>query len=143
MTIGPVEYVVLHFPGNHFTGEVAPAIADLVRSGTIRVMDLVFVMKDADGEVAAYECDVLDVFAPFADIDGEVGGLIGPDDIAYVGESLDRESSVALLVWEDLWAVPLLEALRNADGVLLEGARIPHDLIEPALADLAELVGVE
>ena len=143
MTIGPVEYVMLHFPGSHFTGEVAPAIADLVRSGTIRVMDLVFVMKDADGEVTAYECDSLDAFASFADIDGEVGGLIGPDDIAYVGESLDRDASVALLVWEDLWAAPLLEALRNADGVLLEGARIPHDLIEPALADLAELVGVE
>jgi len=140
MTIGPVEYVVLHFPGNRFTGEVAPAIADLVRNGTIRLIDLVFVAKDADGELTAYECDSLDEFAPFADIDGEVGGLISLDDIEYVGESLEQESSVALIVWEDLWAAPLLEALQHAHGVLLEGARIPHDLIEPALADL---VGVE
>jgi hypothetical protein len=141
VAVGPVEYVVLLFPGNRCTGEVGPAIADLVRAGTVRVIDLVFVGKDADGELTTYECDAREELASFADIDGEVGGLIGPDDIAYVGESLDRDSSVALVVWEDLWAAPLLEALRNANGVVVEGARIPHDLIEPALSDLADLVG--
>jgi hypothetical protein len=137
--VGPVEYVVLHFPDNRFTGEVAPALADLVRKGTIRLLDLVFVTKEDDGELVAYECDSLDELAPFAEIDGEVGGLIGLDDIAYVGESLEPNSSVALLVWEDLWAVPLQQALLDANGVLLEGARIPHDLIEPALADLVAI----
>jgi len=136
MHVGPVEYVVLHVPGSCFTGEVAPALADLVRNGTIRLLDLVFVTKDDDGELTAYESDSLEELAPFGDIDGEVGGLIGPDDIAYVGESLELNSSAALLVWEDLWAAPLLEALQSANGVLLEGARIPQDLIEPALADL-------
>jgi len=136
MGVGPVEYVVLRFPGSHFRGEVAPALADLVRKGTIRLLDIVFVTKDGDSELTVYECDALEELAPFDEIDGEVGGLIGPDDIAYVGESLERNCSAAVLVWEDLWATPLLEALEHADGVLLEGARIPPDLIEPALADL-------
>ncbi len=140
MTVGPVEYVVLHFPGNRFTGDVAPAIAELVRNGTIRVLDLVFVSKDADGGLTAYEIDSLDELAAFGEIEAEVGGLIGFEDISYVGESLEPESSVALLVWEDLWAEPFVAALQNANGVLLEGGRIPRDLIEPAMADL---IGVD
>jgi hypothetical protein len=135
---GPVEYVILQFPGNHFAGKIAPALADLVRNGTIRVLDLVFVMKDENGDVQAFEYDALEQLgAAFDEVDGEVGGLISAEDIEYVGSELDRDSSVALLVWEDVWAAPLLEALQDADGVLIEGARIPHDLIEPALAGLA------
>ncbi len=134
---GPVEYVVLAFPGNKFTGKVAPALADLVEAKTIRVLDLVFVTKGADGSIDVFEFDDLDDFAVFAHIDGEVGGLIGNEDIEYVSEGLDANSSVALLVWENLWAQPLLTALLDADGVLVEGGHVPHDLIDSALAGLA------
>jgi uncharacterized membrane protein len=139
MTVGPVEYVVLGFPGNEFAGAIAPALVDLVRNGVIRVLDLVFIERNEDGEVQAYEYDDLEVFGAFADLDGEVGGLIGADDIEYVGQELAPNTSVALLLWEDLWAKPLLNALQKANGVMVEGARIPHDIFDVALSELASV----
>jgi Family of unknown function (DUF6325) len=136
MAVGPVEYVVLGFPGNQFRGEVAPELAKLIDSGTIRVLDLVFIAKDADGNVVSFEFDQLDELAPFAAMDAEVGGLVSPEDIEHAAALLEPNSSAALLIWEDLWATPLVEALRRADGVLLEGARIPHDLIQAVFDEL-------
>ena len=72
----------------------------------------------------------------FASIDGEVGGVISNEDIAHAAEALEPNSSAALIVWEDLWAKPLLDAFVGANAVLLEGARIPHDIIEPVLSTL-------
>jgi hypothetical protein len=137
MTIGPIEYIIVGFPGNQFTGQIAPALADLIDNDTIRILDLVFISKDPDGDVTAFEYDELEELAAFGDLDGEVGGLIGPDDIAHAAEGLEPNSSAALLIWEDTWAVPLVEAMRGAGGVLLEGGRIPHDLAEEAFAGLA------
>jgi hypothetical protein len=134
VAIGPVEYVIVGFPGNEFNGEIAPALADLVRNGTIRILDLVFIATDADGSVAVVEYDEHDGLSAFAEIDGEVGGLIGPDDIEHASHDLPPNSSVALLIWEDTWATPFVEALRSSGGVLIEGSRIPHDLVEAALA---------
>jgi Family of unknown function (DUF6325) len=136
MTIGPVEYLVLGFPGNHFNGEIAPALIDLVDAGTVRILDLVFIAKDGEGTVVGVEFDEHEALEPFGSIDGEVGGLISLEDIEHAGEGLEPNSSAALLIWEDLWAVPLAEALRASDGVLIEGGRIPHDLIEAAVAGL-------
>jgi len=129
--------MVLAFPEHNFTGKIAPALHDLVESNTIRVLDLVFIIKNEDGDVDFYEFDELDDFAAFAHIDGEIGGLIGDEDIEYVSDALEPNSSVVLLVWEDVWAAPLFSALFEAGGVLVEGGRIPHDLIEPALSGLA------
>jgi hypothetical protein len=140
MTIGPVEYIVLGFPENRFDGSIAPELMKLVDDGTIRIIDLVFITKDVDGTVAAVEFDDHEDLAPFGSIEGEVGGLISPEDVEYVADGLEPDSAVALLVWEDLWAKPLVEALRAAGGILVEGARIPHDLVEPALDEL-ESVG--
>ena len=78
--------------------------------------------------------------AGFGDLDGEVGGLISPEDIEFAAAQLEPDSSAALLIWEDLWAAPFAEAVRRSGGVLLEGARIPHELIEPALAALPPAV---
>jgi len=136
MSIGPVEYMIVGFPGNQFNGEIAPALADLITSGTIRILDLVFIAKDADGNHVSVEFDEHDALAGFGDLDGDVGGLISHDDIEYAAEALDPDSSAALLIWEDTWAKPLVDAMRASGGVLIEGSRIPHDLIEPALADL-------
>jgi hypothetical protein len=136
MSIGPVEYMIVGFPGNQFNGEIAPALADLITSGTIRILDLVFIAKDADGNHVAVEFDEHDALAGFGDLDGDVGGLISHDDIEYAAEALEPNSSAALLIWEDTWAKPLVDAMRASGGVLIEGSRIPHDLIEPALADL-------
>ena len=137
MGIGPVEYMVVAFPGNKFNGEIAPELAKLVESGTIRVLDLVFIMKDADGNVEALEFEDHDDVALFNMLEGEVGGLISEEDIDYVGADLEPSSSAALLIWEDVWATPFVEALRASGAVLIEGSRIPHDLIEAAEGVLA------
>jgi hypothetical protein len=140
MAIGPVEYIVLGFPGNNFTGEIAPALAKLIESDTIRVLDLLFVGKDADGNVLAIEFDELEELAAFAGIEGEVGGIISEEDIVHVAEALEPNSSAALLIWEDVWATEFAVAVRDAGGVLLEGARIPYEIVEAVFADLPAAV---
>ncbi|HXA34551.1 MAG TPA: DUF6325 family protein [Acidimicrobiales bacterium] len=140
MTTGPVEYIIVGFPGNQFNGRIAPELIALVESGTIRILDLIFIGKDGDGSVATFEIDDLDSAAGFATLDGDVGGLISPTDIEFAAQSLEPNSSAALLIWEDVWAAPFAEAVRRSGGVLLEGARIPHELITPALADLPTAV---
>jgi Family of unknown function (DUF6325) len=134
MAIGPVEYLIVGFPGNQFNGKIAPAIGKLVDDGTIRVLDLVFITKDAAGDIAAIEFDENGDLAAFAELDGEVGGFIGAEDIEHAAACLEPNSSAALLIWEDVWATPFVEAMRDAGGVLIESARVPHDLVESALA---------
>ena len=140
MTTGPVEYIIVGFPGNKFTGEIAPELIALVETGTVRILDLIFIGKADDGSVVSFEIGELDESAGFADLAGESGGLISPEDIEYAAAALKPNSSAALLIWEDLWAAPFAEAVRRSAGVLLEGARMPHDLIAPILADLPPAV---
>lgn len=140
MTIGPVEYIIVGFPGNEFNGKIAPELIALVESETVRILDLIFIGKDADGNVVSFEIDDLDALAGFGDLDGEVGGLIGAEDIEFAAAQLEPNSSAALLIWEDVWAAPFARAVRDSGGVLLEGARIPYELIEPALAALPPAV---
>jgi hypothetical protein len=137
VSIGPVEYLLIEFPGNKFTGEIVPALGRLIENGTVRIIDLVFISTDADGSVSVFEFDQLEEFGPFAALEGEAGGLISSEDIAYAGAGLHPNSSAALLVWEDTWATELAQAIRNANGVVVEGARIPHELAEQALSELA------
>jgi Family of unknown function (DUF6325) len=137
MSTGPVEYLVIAFPDGQVSDEFAAELGDLVDRKLIRILDLVFVRKDDLDQVAAFEFDELDGFDEFASIDAEVGGLIGDDDIAYVGGSLAPGSAAAVLVAEDTWAASLASALDRSGGVLLEGARIPKDLVDVALAGLA------
>ncbi len=140
MATGPVEYIIVGFPGNKFTGEIAPELIALVDSGTVQILDLIFIGKDADGSVVSFEIDELDALAGFEGLEGEVGGLISPADIEYAAAALEPNSSAAMLIWEDLWALPFAEAVRRSDGILLEGARIPHELIAPALENLPSAV---
>ncbi len=140
MPIGPVEYIVVGFPGNQFNGQIAPELIALVESGTVRILDLIFIGKDAEGDVLAFEIDDLPDMVGFDRLPGEVGGLIGPDDIEFIGSQLEPNSSAALLIWEDVWAAPFASAVLASGGVLLQGARIPHDLIESALDALPPAV---
>ena len=136
MTIGPVQYGVFAFPGNRFKGEIAPALADLVERGTIRILDLTFVLKDEDGSVVAAELSELDpdVAALFASTGAEAGMLFNQDDVESAAEELEPNSSALLIVWEDVWATQLAEAIRNADGIVLDMDRIPHEVVEAAVA---------
>ena len=133
MDIGPVEYLNLGFPGNMFTGQIVPELAKLVDSGLVRIIDLTFIMKDADGHVDVVEYDAVEELAAFAGLDAEVGGILTDEDVAYAAEALAPNSSAALLIWEDTWAAPFAVAVRNANGVILEGARIPREIIEQAI----------
>ena len=137
MAIGPVEYIIVGFPGNQFNGDIAPELGKLVDSDTIRILDLVFISKDADGNAGAIEIEDYADVALFTALEGEVGGLISDEDIAYAAAALEPNSSAALLIWEDLWAAPFVEALRASGAVLVEGSRIPHELIEAAEAEMA------
>jgi len=134
MAVGPIEYIVVGFPGNKFNGNIAPELAKLIDSGTVRILDLIFVAKDDAGEVAAFEFDQLDELAPFAELEGDIGGVLSDEDVAYVAATLEPGSSAGLIVWEDLWAAPFATALRDSGGVLLEGGRIPYELAEAAIA---------
>ena len=135
MSIGPVEYMIVAFPGSRFKGEIIPALQELVDAGTIRIIDLAFVMKDADGAVVTAEMADLDsdVFKAFDALSPETLGLLSEEDLAAAGEELDPNSSAALLVWEDVWATKVRDAIRNAGGELLDLERIPGEVVEAAV----------
>jgi hypothetical protein len=132
--LGPVDYMIVAFPGNKFRGEVAPALADLVDAGTIRIIDLAFVGKSAEGEIVAFELTDLepDVRAGFERRGIEVTGLFNEDDLMSAGEELEPDSSAALLVWENVWARDVAQKLRDAGGVLLDFERLPHEVVQAA-----------
>jgi uncharacterized membrane protein len=128
---GPVDYLIVAFPGNEFRGEIAPALADLVEAGTIRIIDLAFVGKDAEGNVAAFELTDIDpeVREGFEKAGVEVNGLFNEDDLAAAGEELEPNSSAALLVWENVWARNVAQAVRDAGGEVLDFERVPHEVV--------------
>ena len=132
--LAPVDYMIVAFPGNQFKGEIAPALADLVEKGTIRIIDLAFVAKDADGNIGAFELTDIDpdVRKGFENMGVEVNGLFNEEDLQAAGEELDPNSSAALLVWENLWARDVAQAIRNAGGELLDFERLPHEVVQAA-----------
>jgi hypothetical protein len=135
MSIGPVEYLIVAFPGNQFKGEIVPALQEQVEAGNIRIIDLAFVMKDADGSVVTAELGDLDseVFKAFDALSPETMGLLNEEDLAAAGEELDPNSSAALLVWEDVWATKIRDAIANAGGEVLDLERVPYEVVNAAL----------
>ena len=132
--LAPVDYMIVAFPGNQFKGEIAPALADLVEKGTIRIIDLAFVAKDADGNIGAFELTDIDpeVRQGFENMGVEVNGLFNEEDLQAAGEELEPNSSAALLVWENLWAKDVAQAIRDAGGELLDFERLPHEVVQAA-----------
>lgn len=135
MGIGPVEYGVVAFPGNKFKGEIAPALEDLVKSGTIRILDLAFVLKDHDGNVTGVELEDAgsEVMRAFEAVTFDRDGLISDKDLAEIGVALDKDSSALIMVWEDLWATKFSEAVRNAGGVVVDLKRVPYEVVQAAI----------
>jgi Family of unknown function (DUF6325) len=140
MGTGPVEYAIIGFPGNKFTGEIAPALGELVDAGTVRILDLAFVTKDSDGNAAAVEIEDTDssILQAFEAIGAERGGLLNADDLTAAADGLAPNSSAAIIVWEDLWAVKLANALRRADAVVLERHVVPYELVQAAVEFIEE-----
>ena len=132
--IGPVDYAVIGFPGNQFKGEIIPAIADLVESGTVRIIDAAFVGKDEADQVFTLEITELapDIQAALGSMNIDVQGLLNDDDLLSIGEQLEPNSSAALLVWENVWATRVAQAIRDAGGIMVAFDRIPHGIVQEA-----------
>jgi len=133
MSIGPVEYVVIGFPGNQFNGDMVPALLKLVESGTIRIIDMLFITKDADGNIEGFEFEDHPDLAAYGTLTEELDGLLNEEDVEIAADILGPNSSAAFLVWEDLWAKEFALAARGSGGVIIAGERIPAQIIEEAL----------
>src|SRR6187551_3649906 len=125
--MGPIDYLIVEFPGSHLTGEGMPLLVDLVDRGIIRILDLVFIRKNLDGTVSGLAVADLDGDGALdlAVFEGASSGLLGADDIAEAGTVLEPGSSAGLLVYENLWAAPFAAAMRRAGGQLVASGRIP------------------
>lgn len=139
MTYGPVDFVALEFKGNQFKGEIIPALMDLVNKDIVRVIDLIIVQKDADGkvkhrEIQEHDNDVLAVFDP---LKAEINGMIQVEDIEMIGEKLGNNTTAAVLLFENLWAVKFVEAVENANGRAVMHVRIPHEMVVEAMEKIA------
>jgi hypothetical protein len=131
---GPVDVMVVKFPGNRFSGEIIPALRDLVANGIIRIIDLVFVRKHPDGSVEAFELSDLsaDELADFATVRAETGALLNEDDVSSVAMQLEDNSSAGLLVWENVWASAFARAVQNAHGRVIAFEPIPAETVQAA-----------
>jgi hypothetical protein len=133
---GPVQLVALAFHQPTFDGSVFAELVDLVDRGVIRVLDLIVVHKDHDGNVISAEYSAIndeesELFVGLAPAGVD---LIGEDDVELAGELLDPGDAAALLVWEDLWAAGFVSAVRNAGGTLLAHDRIPVEVLEELMS---------
>jgi hypothetical protein len=134
MAVGPVDVYIIGFPGNKFSGRIAPAIMELVQNGTIRVIDLLFLSKDGDGVVTKLEAsDIGTEGAAYLSIEVSQPGALGDEDAEEVGDDLPANSSALLIAFENLWTATVVEALRAADAVMIDSIRIPVDVAEAVL----------
>jgi hypothetical protein len=125
--LGPVDWIVVEFPGSKFKGEIAPALDDLVERDLIRVLDLLVLKKDADGALEAFEMSELDdsELGELRSYESELAMLLSEDDVVAIAEAIEPGSSAAVLVWENSWAAPFASAVRRAGGQLVASGRIP------------------
>ena len=133
--MGPIDYLVVEFPGNRMTGKAFPMLVDLVDRGLIRILDLVFVRKDIDGSVVGIELSDVDGdgVLDLSVFEGVSSGLLGADDIQEAGTVLAPDSSAGILVYENVWAAPLAREIRLSGGQLVASGRIPVQAVLAAL----------
>ncbi|HEX5499597.1 MAG TPA: DUF6325 family protein [Thermomicrobiales bacterium] len=136
MPFGPIELLVIKFPGNRFTGDILPAMAELVETGTVHIVDLLFVHKNAAGETSLLEFDDLapDESGQWAPLATDVTPLLNDDDALQLAAGLDNDSSAGILLFENSWAARFAQAVRNAHGEVVLNERIPGAVIDEVLA---------
>ena len=137
--MGPIDYIVVEFPGSRMTGEGFPILVDLVDRGIIRILDLAFVTKDADGTIHAIDISDIDGDGQLdlTVFEGAASGLLGDDDLDEAGSVLEAGSSAGILVFENVWAAPFARAVRRGGGQLVASGRIPIQAMLAAV-DAAE-----
>jgi hypothetical protein len=129
--LGPVDYVVVEFPvgASSFTGEVAAELRAMVDSGTIRVIDVLILTKDADGTVEAIELSDGRELGELQVLKAKLGELLAADDVEHLAAAMEPGSTAGVLIWENLWAAPFASAVRRSGGQLIAGGRIPMQAI--------------
>ncbi len=139
MSLGPIEVLMLRFPGNRFRGEIAPALANLVDSGIVRVIDLLFAIKDAEGEIDVLELtDMEGDLSVFAPATSDLADTLTEDDARVLSQSLPNNSSAAILLFENTWAKTFVDAVSRADGEVILNERIPRATVDELIAARSE-----
>ncbi|GAA1362942.1 DUF6325 family protein [Catellatospora chokoriensis] len=125
--MGPVDYLVIEFPGNHMTGEGIPLLLDLVDRGIVRILDLAFIRKDTDGSIVAVAVEDMDAEGAreFAVFQGASSGLLDRDDLREAANAIEPGNSAGILVYENVWAAPLAIAWRRGGAQMVASGRIP------------------
>jgi uncharacterized membrane protein len=131
---GSVELAVIAFPGSKFKGEIVPALADLVDSGVVAILDLLIISKSEAGDVVSLEIGEMEDGGMFDELDGEVMGLLSDQDIALAGELLEPGNTAALIIWENTWARKLIGAIKGAGGELLAHDRLDAETVNAVMA---------
>ena len=144
--LGPVDFLVVEFPADraNFSGEMAAQLSALVDGGTVRVLDLLFLKKEADGSVEGFEShDFGDgELGELRELETELAMLLAAEDVEAIGAALEPGSVAAVLVWENAWAAPFASAVRRSGGQLVASGRIPIQSIAAAIeADEATTSG--
>ncbi len=142
MALGPIEILVIEFPGNQFTGEIIPELERLIENDTISIIDGLLVKKDDNGDVTFVEFDELginDDASKLAGVLDQLDALISDEDVEEWAADLAPGSSEAILVFEHTWAKGFRDAVVNSGGILAENLRIPGAVVEELMAELAEI----
>jgi hypothetical protein len=129
--LGPVDYIVVEFPAgaSNFTGEMVSELLALVDSGTVRVIDVLILTKDADGSVEAMELDDIDELGPLQAVEAQLAELLAAEDVENLAAAMEPGSTAGVLIWENLWAAPFASAARRSGGQLIADGRIPIQAI--------------
>jgi hypothetical protein len=129
--LGPVDYLVVEFPPgkSNFTGEMAAALASLVEAGTIRLLDLVVIHKDEDGNIDGFEIDDFEEIDELRALEADIAEILAAEDVVQLAEAMVNGSTAGVIVWENLWAAPFASAARRAGGQLVATGRIPIQAI--------------
>jgi Family of unknown function (DUF6325) len=141
MTYGPVDFIALEFKGNQFKGEILPAMLDLVQKKIVRVIDFIVVIKDQEGKHQALELEQLDaeVVHIFDPLELEISGIIQVEDIEMIAEKLENNTTAAILLVENLWAIKFGEAAVRANGHMVMFQRIPFEVVNETMELLAQV----
>ena len=130
-SLGPIDYLVVEFPAgsSNFTGEMAEELLRLVDAGTIRVIDILILVKDENGVVDAMELSDLDDLGELQVLEAELAELLAEDDVEMLAAAMEPGSTAGVLIWENLWAAPFGAAARRSGGQLIANGRIPIQAI--------------
>ena len=133
--LGPVDWIVVEFPGSRMNGEIVPALRDLVERDLVRVLDLLVLKKDDDGSVEAFELSDLDEgeIGDLRAYESELAMLLSEEDVNSLAAAIEPGSSAGVLVWENTWAAPFISAVRRSGGQLAASGRIPVQTLLAAI----------